>query len=534
MIFRLAFVASLFFAGTLAVQAQESDETILQNIREKAMQTMQKGYETYATCRNAAYTKEFTRLFVNDEAKVYNDLLGLSAERTLTVEKYAQILGGSGVKNTIVTISGITFQDEPYKENGKWKVDVAFNKRMSYFDDCGIYYNSYDFYHADYNLTATLQYDVVDSECRIESIKGSVDSYEELPEQYFVFKQTDERDRNLFYKRNPLRFNSGNQAVVEGEFDPMAFSHANPKVRRLYPEIDECNIATMGYGITKTSTFLLRPHFDLGLGGLSIDGGNSEISTSSSSFGFGVDFGLPLVESGSIKLNAFAGLGVNMSTIDLDYSIGSCSIPNVTDLDGDKYDRIYKGLNVSQTLKLTELTIPVYADVEFNLASGLSLYGDLGLRFNFNMSSSIDLGSVKVGEISGYYGDYGITLGGEWTNADNKSYEGFTNKQIDLKSEIDDTSEGVSGMTFDVISGAGLRYNIPNTPLTIDLGLKFQLGLSEMVKPENKQQKIPPITYPNYGESDKERMEQVSSLTNMLNSVKRNALALNIGLIFKF
>ena len=219
-----------------------------------------------------------------------------------------------------------------------------------------------------------------------------------------------------------------------------------------------------------------------------------------------------------------------MSTIDLDYSIGSCSIPNVTDLDGDKYDRIYKGLNVSQTLKLTELTIPVYADVEFNLASGLSLYGDLGLRFNFNMSSSIDLGSVKVGEISGYYGDYGITLGGEWTNADNKSYEGFTNKQIDLKSEIDDTSEGVSGMTFDVISGAGLRYNIPNTPLAIDLGLKFQLGLSEMLKHEGTSKFS--IKYDRKDEFS--GVERISSLTDMLTSVKRNALALNIGLIFKF
>ena len=445
------------------------------------------------------------------------------------------------MKNTIVTISGITFQDEPYKENGKWKVDVAFNKRMSYFDDCGIYYNSYDFYHADYNLTATLQYDVVDSECRIESIKGSVDSYEELPEQYFVFKQTDERDRNLFYKRNPLRFNSGNQAVVEGEFDPMAFSHANPKVRRLYPEIDECNIATMGYGITKTSTFLLRPHFDLGLGGLSIDG--KDVSTpSSSSFGFGVDFGLPLVESGSVKLNAFAGLGVNMSTIDLDYHPkDSLPVDIKEDIDGDEYKRIYKGLSISQTLKLTELTIPVYADMELNLASGLSLYGDLGLRFNFNMSSSIDLGSVTVDEIYGRYSKYeGITLDGSWTDATGKPYEGFCLPQNNndpniLNAEIEDDPNGVSGMTLDVIGGAGLRYNIPNTPLAIDLGVKFQLGMSEMVKQEKKTENFTPIRYPNYVEVDeRDRKEQVSSLTDMLTSVKRNALALNVGLIFKF
>ena len=494
------------------------------------MQTMQKGYETYSTCRNAAYAKEFTRLFVNDEAKVYNDLLGLSTERTLTVEKYAKTLGGSGVKNTIVTISGITFHDDPYKENGKWKVDVAFNKRMSYYDDCGIYYNSYDFYHADYNLIATLQYDVVDSECRIESIKGSVDGYEELPEQYFVFKQTDERDRNLFYRRNPLRFNSGNQAVVEGEFDPMAFSHANPKVRRLYPEIDECNIATMGYGVTKTSSFLLRPHFDLGLGGLSIDG-NSDISTSSSSFGFGVDFGLPLVESGSVKLSAFAGIGVNMSTIELDYGQKDLNVENVTDLDGDSYTRKYEKLSINQKMKLTELAVPLYLDAEFNLSSGFSLYGDVGVRFNFNMSKSVDLNSFNVDKIYGKYGpEYGgIELKYDW------GYEGFydkVNSEKSLKYAMKDSLSGVSGMTLDVIGGAGLRYNIPNTPLAIDLGLKFQLGLSEMVKAEGSLSELK-IEYKSNDEHTG-GTEHVNSLTDMLTSVKRNALALNIGLVFKF
>ena len=112
---------------------------IKQDIREKAISVIQKGYEKYASCNSQDYQYEFTRLFVNNEAIVYNDLLGLSSERTLTIGKYARLLGEGGVRQTIVTISGISILDEPYKEKGKWKIDLGFNKRMSYYDACGIY-----------------------------------------------------------------------------------------------------------------------------------------------------------------------------------------------------------------------------------------------------------------------------------------------------------------------------------------------------------------------------------------------------------
>lgn len=543
----MTLAASLFFGSAVQAQTQkqtqkqtqtqQNDALVRQEIREKAILTIQKGYETYATCRNADYQNEFLQLFVNANVPVFNDLLGLSTERTLTVGRYARLLGGGAVKNTIVTISGISILDEPYKENDKWKIDVAFNKRMSYFDGCGVYYNSYDFYQADYNLEVTLQYDAEENVCRIERITGGIDSFAELPDKFFVFKQTDERDRQLLYHRTPLKFNSGKQAFVEGEYDPKAFTHASPKVKQLIPTIDSCNIVTMRYDKKAPSdpfkskgpkplldySFLLKPHFDLGLGGLSVDG-SSDISSSSSTMGFGVDFGMPIMNSGSLKLNAFAGIGLNMSSIDLDYKTsGMVTVNNVEDLDGDSYERRYEGLSISQTVKLTELAIPVYVDAEIDLASGLCFYGDLGARLNFNMSNSADVNAVETDKISGYYRQYGVTLDESW------GFEGFKNTHTTLNATTTGDLSGVSGMTFDIIGGAGLRYYIPNSPVALDLGVKFQLGMSEMIKSENDSQQNSNTII-----SYKNKEEQVSSLTDMLTSVKRNLLALSIGLVFKF
>lgn len=538
----IAIIVNLFWGGAQALQAQQqqnnSDAAIRQEIRGLAMQTIQKGYEVYATCSSTENIEQFINLFKNKEAKVYNDLLGLKKGRELTAEQYAQILGGSGVKNIIVNVSGISILDEPYKENGKWKVDVAFNKRMSYYTACGIYFNSNDFYHADYNLEASMVYDEVDKVCFIEGIKGSIDSYEELPEEYFVLKLTDNRDHNLNYRQRPIKFNSGNQALIVGKYDSSAFSYMNPKMnKRLQPAFDEdCLVATMGYIGGKPSelaSLLVRPHFDLGLGGLNIDEGDSGIGSSSSNLTFGVDFGLPLMATDKLTLNGFAGIGLNISSIDLDYDRkGIIGIPVEKDIDDDPYTRYYENVSMSQNFKLTELSVPVYLDAEMELSSGLALYGDLGLRFNFNMGSSADINSAKAKEVYGIYPKYGdLKLDGNW------GFNDFGNNK-ELSAIVNDP-DGISGMTFDIIGGAGLRYYIPDSPVGIDLGVRFQLGMSEIVKPDigsegvinNSNNSGNTVAIINKYDDGK---EQVISLTDMLTSVKRNALALSIGLIFKF
>lgn len=530
-IYSISIVICLFFGGTLQIQAQKSEAAIKQDIREKAMSVIQKDYERYASCSSQEYQYEFTRLFVNNEAVVYNDLLGLSSERILTVGKYARMLGEGGVRQTIVTISGISILDEPYKEKEKWKIDIGFNKRMSYYDACGIYFNSYDFYRADYNLEATLVYDDVDGKCRIESIRGSVDSNAELPKEFFVFKQTDDRDNYLYYRRIPLRYNSGHQALLAGSFDPSAFSHANPRVRRLYPEINECNIVTMNYKQPGTDIsdsgkkMGVKIHFDLPLGdALKVDG-NDNVKTSG--FSFGLDFSYLLLESGRFKPSISAGLGYSSMNIT---ELGVANVKKETDaidIDGDTYKRTYEGLSLSQKVSLSELNIPVYLDGEYVLHEMFSVYADLGLKFNFVMSKSAKTESASVDKIYGVYSKYGVTLDEDWDDKATGGRHGFTNNHKDFSGVADSDLDGVSGMTFDLLAGAGIRINIPNSSVAIDLGAKYVMGLSDIISNDGNSSNDVKINY-EYG-----GMESFD-ISNCLKSVKRQSLFVSAGIVIKF
>lgn len=534
-IFSISIAICLFFGGTAQAQTQKNEAAIKQDIREKAMQVIQKGYEKYASCSSQDYQYEFTRLFVNSDAVVYNDLLGLSSERTLPIGKYARMLGEGGVRQTIVTISGISILDEPYQEKGKWKIDLGFNKRMSYYDACGIYFNSYDFYHADYNLEATLVYDDVDGQCRIESIKGSVDSYAELPDEYFVFKQTDERDRNLYYRRTPLRFNSGNQVLLEGTFDPTAFSHANPKVRQLFPKINDCNIATMSYKddskistkrvATSDTKMAAKIHLGLPMGdAFKVDGVDN---AKSSGFSFGVDFSYLLSDLGAFRPSIAAGLGFSSMNIkDLGVTKINKTI-DATDIDGDKYTRIYKGLSLNQKVTLSELNIPVYFDAEYMLHEIFSVYADLGLKFNFVMSKSIETESASVESISGNYSQYGGLVFDEDWDKITGSKHGFTKTHKELKDVGDGDLEGVSGMTFDILAGVGVRINIPNSSVAIDLGAKYVMGLSDIISNDSKSSDDVKINYT----FDKDESFDISQ---SIKSVKRQSLFVRAGVIIKF
>lgn len=502
----------------------QQDESLLKNqIREKAISTINNSYATYASVNggeDGMYT--FLGLFENEEVLVYNDLLGISSKRVMPVGEYARLFADKNIVAKRIRITNVRVESEPQETDNGWSVVISFDKELRYFDGCGIYFSSREFYGADHHLTAKMLYDGVDGECRICSIEGAIASSNILPNEFCILKESSPRDQQLSYHNQPLLFNSMQQAFLEGRFDARGFSHPKFKPERLQPEIDGCNMVKMNY-LVSSEVFRLKPHFGLALGNaLGIEGLNVK-NTNSSSMNFGVDFGYSFLHTGALNLSAFAGLGITTSKLELGYSNQDYFTSKGADIDEDTYIRHYSNLNLSQTLKFTEFSVPVAVDAEIGLGSLLSMYANVGLRFNFNMSATTSVTSGTADEVYGIYSKYGdLRMDAAW------GFNGFA-KNSDFGSAEADAPSGVKGATVDFMGGLGLRCDIPRSPLALDLGVCYVKGLGALVHRELE--KTEDMLFNKYTEGiSKEHV----NLHGQVEKIKRSMFQLNIGLIYKF
>ena len=510
---------------SLTANAQQTKIAKQRLALDEAISTIE-DYEAFATIADEEIRYSFENLFVNGDAGVYNDLLGISKGKTLTVKDYSKKLC-DGLRNKKVIIKNIKKEGIWY-ENGLWRIKFSFDKNLSYTNTCGVLLSSSDFYNKDYHLEATLVYDEITQKCKIESITGIVDSQKELSEDYFAFKTEDKRDQQLTYRNQRLTFNSYGQALIDGSYDKNAFRYLDPDVE-LIPVLDDCNNVSMRY---KSRKMRLKVHYDLGMGETldlaDADGLNSH-STSTNSMG--VELGYVFPSKSNIKTGLFFGLGLSKSTIEMSYHSSDYYYNTNTDVDGDSYIRHYSGFKLSQKAKLTELVIPVYADINIKLHQLASLYFDIGIKTNLDVGHEND-NTEGNAYIYGIYPQYdNLRMDDQW------GYNGFGNKSF-TNTDLDNSElTGVSNFTADAFGGIGLRFNIPSTPLSIDAGANYLLGLMDIAKNEKGKIELTnitssPLVYNTViGQNN---TEHVHNLSETFSKIKRKSFRLSIGVIYKF
>ena len=204
-------------------------------------------------------------------------------------------------------------------------------------------------------------------------------------------------------------------------------------------------------------------------------------------------------------------------------------------MDGDNYVRHYQDLTLSQKIKINELNIPLYLDLNINLIKSLSLYIDLGARFDANIGH-------KVNETEGSAYAYGIypaydnlRMDEHWTDAAGIPYNGFGFHQYGNSDLLSTDLLDVKGFTISGMGGFGLRYNIPRIPLSVEAGMSFVMGLTNLLETSNMSSVANnhPIVF-NTIASNSTSLEHVRNLTEMLDSAKRQQIRISIGLIYKF
>lgn len=524
-IYIIIFVQALF--SSQMVCAQQNNTALQRLIVDEAISTIE-DYEACATISDDEVRYSFLELFVDENAPVYNDLLGLSTEEALSASEYSRMLS-NGVRNKNISISNIC-KERVWNDDGLWKVLFSLDKSITYLDNCGTYFSNKEFYDKEYRLEAILVYDENVGKCKIEEIKGTIDSSKRLPEKFKTFKSEDERDNWLKYNGTKLSFNSYRQAFLTSGINKKSFKYVDSDVK-ITPVLDDCGNISMKYKARKVR---LKAHYDFGLGeGYKLDDDALFTDTKTSLNNMGLDFGFIIPSKAKLKVGIFMGVGFSQSKIDLAYDTPDYAYTTSADVDGDSYTRHYQGLSLSQSIKMTDLTVPVYFDFNCQFGRIVNLYVDLGVKLNLNMNHKVD--TTEGGAyIYGIYPQYSnLRMDEHW------GYNGFGERSFSASMLDNEDLLDVASFTTDAFAGAGLRFNIPNSPITIDLGVNYQLGLMDVIKANPNMVSLNRVSSSSnalvYNTiSGTESVEHVRNLTESLSSVKRQSLFFSAGLIFKF
>ena len=166
--------------------------------------------------------------------------------------------------------------------------------------------------------------------------------------------------------------------------------------------------------------------------------------------------------------------------------------------------------------------------MDYRFSKIVSIYARAGIESYIALSQDVTNASADI-YTYGIYSKYGNLL------IDDPYINNFGASSVGLEN-ISENTFNLKRLSFDAILGLGFRFNVIG-PLALDLGLNYQLGLTECIEsPENlvnissdrvnKESAL--ITY-TVAEN-----ESMRSLMDMFDAVKRQSLNLNIGLIFKF
>ena len=521
--------AALLACQLLTAQAQSTDSGSLTTVEKQKMMLkvveLFEDYERYSGIDEdfTKYVSSFQSLFISGDAPVFNDIIGITHEPSLSVKDYAKLMSEQSI-TTRVSISDI--KNQPiYYEDGKWKMECSFSKNVNITNKCGIEYSSDFFNETDYRLDATILFDKESGQCKFTKITGSSSPKIQLEKDYRVVTKTSELDNDVLYNGMPLVFNSMGQAFISSMGK---FTLPSDPERVVKEVIDDEKCRLMHLNLVLKS-WRLKAHFDLGLGNAyEIEKKDKLSSSETKSNSFGLDFGHIFRSKSKFKIGVFTGFGVTTSNIDLAYVNSDYSYNTNADVDGDNYDRHYKNLSLAQKVKLSEFNIPLYFDLAYHFNPIFGLYSNIGLRFNINMSNKIETTEGSA-EIYGVYKDYNnLVLDENWP------YNGFGRHQYSSKDLLNTEIIDINKSSFDAIGSLGFRFNIPNIPVSVDLGVNYLMGLTEIVKTgtvidSNSSTRLI------YNEtSGLNSVEKVRNLTEMLDNIKRKHLSASLGVILKF
>ena len=489
----------------------------------------------YKAQANMNKPRRFVRLFVNEDMQIYNDLIGVSTQKTLSVKNYRSLME----KETLYpTIKVQNFRkNNIYKENGLWMMDVTFEKELSYTDKCGVLFSTEEYYGEYHTINMSLVWDENLQTCTIAKLTGKNNSTVKALTEYKVIVAADneknqKRERNVRVNGRHLQFNSFSQCIIPADAEITYVNDEDMKFELVQKETG-CEVYSIAYN---PMSMRLKPHYNIGV--LPFGKSANGLSLSKSiHHEFGLDLGYMIPTNGLFQMGFYAGVGfasasavLGMDTIHYHYQAES-----EADIDDDSYIRHYTIEGASQKLSMKDLTIPIYLDFNFHLHKIVSLYLDLGIKNYINLSANLS-------DLTGTYSSWGVYP--QYSNLILDHTTGlnqFAAPGTALPSQTTSSTMDINGYSMDLLTALGVRIKLKDKqffPLYFDFSVGYQHSLlapynnaiahtiSDRQGNVSAQEALSTYTV--------ESGESVMPLSAFVSDLKRKMVTLNFGITYKF
>ena len=514
-----------------AAMAQELTEQQQRLFRRKAYETLTQYVESHSLSDDER-KEAFISLFPDPSMEIYNDLLGLTVGSVLSVDEYVSTLSNNA-KQIEVQVKNVT-KGSPFINGSIWQMPITFDKRIAYTNNIGVRLDSYEYYDTNYKITMQLVMNPATGKCHIGSMEGEIASDRRpLTGTYTVLMRQSDQDDRFTVKGRRVAFNNRGQMIVPGTISKSDMTYDGADDFRLRTERNDDSNVRKVYVEYVPKPFRVKLHGSFALGDFySLEDPLAGITTpnNNSEMNFGIDFGYVFLNKKNLSIGLFAGVGISKSSLKLEGSIPDYSYPakgEVADMDYDEtemqdYERYYQGIGtLSQGLDITDITIPVYLDMEYHFSRILSAYLDLGIKPYLNINNSWSAEKATIGNIYGVYKHYNdLSLP---ANGEELGLNGFgQNKHVDnVNTSNFQIKSGIA-----ILPGLGLRFNFMKQ-LGAELGIQYQTGITRWENEDEPTTKLIKYTVIDG--------EQMSPLLNATKGLKHNsALRLHIGIIYKF
>lgn len=235
-----------------------------------------------------------------------------------------------------------------------------------------------------------------------------------------------------------------------------------------------------------------------------INSGSGSVAVIESSPATSVASGIEIGYSISSNLSISSGVGFMIYNSSFDLGTYTSSY-DTTDSENEAYKRYIDGSGISETQKITFLSIPVSFNISIPLTDKFGFYVRPGLNMLFQMNSAFD--NSGTFDYSGYYTKYNVTIS-------DVPFEGF-------KAGAHNTGGGeliISPLNFEFCAGAGAELSLQKK-LKLTLGVEYRkiiTGISDYEVPASFRLSTKP--------------DQMNSVMAGCNDVSAKAFGVSVGL----